>query len=378
VSFSIGRSGRPPRSHGGWSRWRWLTSIAAVASVTAAVLAPAVPALGGNRLSMSSFSPAKGPVGTAVTLSGSGFVASDLVAFNGTKATVAAVNAVGTKLATSVPALATTGLITVTDPATGQRVDLPNSPFTVTKGIFATPNQVWAGGRFTLEGSGLTPGHTDPVRIETTTIVKARINAKGDFKIGVSVPWDEPSRIARLSVDDSAGSVITILYILGSWPMYRHDPQHTGVDTYETSLSVNSVPALKQLWMKETDPSGNFAMIPSVANGLVYEGVDEPDFFNLDAFTTDGTKMPWSTGFPYSSLEAEPAVTNGNLYYAAAEAISPFNASVNAATGTQNWGYGIAMINSDFPSAPNVVGGRLFVGEPDGSLYAFNASTGVG
>jgi outer membrane protein assembly factor BamB len=326
---------------------------------------------------MSSFSPASGPVGTKVTISGSGFVASDIVAFNGTTATVARVNPAGTTLKTSVPALATTGLITVTDPATGQRVDLPNSPFKVTKGIFATPNRVWAGGRFTLEGSGLAPDHSDRVLIGTTTIVQARINANGDFKIGVSVPWDETSRVARLSVDDFAGSVITILYILGSWPMYRHDPQHTGVDTYETSLSVNTVPALKQLWMKLTVPSGTFAMIPSVANGLVYEGADESDYFNLYAFTTDGKKMPWSTGYPYSLLETEPAVTNGNLYYSAAETISPFDASVNAATGTQNWADGLSIISTDTPSAPNVAGGRMFVGAPDGNLYAINASTGV-
>jgi hypothetical protein len=116
---------------------------------------------------MSGFSPASGPVGTKVTITGSGFVASDIVAFNGTTATVARVNPAGTTLRTSVPALATTGLITVTDPATGQRVDLPNSPFPITKGIFATPDRVWAGGRFTLEGSGLSPDHTDRVAIGT-------------------------------------------------------------------------------------------------------------------------------------------------------------------------------------------------------------------
>ena len=327
---------------------------------------------------MSGFSPVSGPVGTNVTIRGSGFVATDIVAFNGTNATVAGVNSAGTKLKTSVPALATTGLITVTDPTTGQMVELPNSPFTVTTGIFATPNRVWAGGTFTLEGSGLSPDQTDPVLIGTRTIVYARIDATGDFKIGVSVPWDETSRITRLSVDDFAGSVVTILYILGSWPMYRHDPQHTGDDTYETSLSVNSVQALKQLWMKVTDPSATFTMTPSVANGLVYEGADDSGGASLWAFTTDGTETPWDVGLIYTSLETEPDVSNGNLYYSAAGDFNPYDTSLNAATGGGNWSNALSVTSPDSPSAPNVAGGRMFVGAPDGNLYALNASTGAG
>jgi len=327
---------------------------------------------------MSGFKPASGPVGTKVTITGTGLAVGDLVEFNGTTATVSGVNKAGTQLTTSVPPFATTGIITVADPATGQTIGLRNSPFRVTRGIFASPDHVWAGGRFTLEGSGLSPDHVDSVAIGTMTVARVRIGANGTFKVGVSVPWSVTGGLARIALQDPLVRVISILYIIGAWPMYRHDVQHTGVDTYETSLSVNSVQALKQLWMKVTDPSGTFAMIPSVADGLVYEAADESDYFNLYAFTTDGKKMPWFTGYPYSSLETEPAVTNGYLYYSAAESISPFDASVNAATGTQTWANGLSLISTDPPSAPNVAGGRMFVGAPDGTLYALNASTGAG
>ena len=281
-------------------------------------------------------------------------------------------------ITTSVPALATTGVITVTDPATGQTVGLPNSPFMVTTGIFAAPDRVWAGGRFTLEGSGLSPDHTDSVAIRKITVAQVRIGASGDFKIGISVPWSETGGLARIALQDPLVRAISILYIIGAWPMYRHDPQHTGVDTYETSLSVNSIPAMKQLWMKVTDPSGTFAMIPSVADGLVYEAADAGTSCSLYAFTTDGKKIPWSQGLIYTSLETEPDVSNGNFYYSAADSISPYDASVNAATGTQNWANGLTLISTSPPSAPNVAGGRMFVGAPDGKLYALNASTGAG
>jgi len=61
---------------------------------------------------VSSFAPASGIVGTAVTLSGSGFTGANAVKFNGTGATYSVTN--DTTIATSVPNGATTGKISVT------------------------------------------------------------------------------------------------------------------------------------------------------------------------------------------------------------------------------------------------------------------------
>lgn len=371
-----GRNG----SRGSWgrrSRWRWVATVAAAASIAAAVLAPGAPARASGGLSMSSFSPASGPVGTKVTIQGSGFVKADVVEFDGTKATVIGVNLTGTTLTTRVPAFAITGVISVMDPTTGQSVTLPNSPFTVTRGIYATPDHVWAGGTLTLEGSGLSADHTDAVKIGNLIVAQVRIGANGNFKIGVSVPWVSLSGIDHLLLIDLSGPLTTILWILGSWPMYRHDIHHTGDDTWETSLSVNSVQAMKQLWMKITDPTGDFTMEPSVANGLVYEAADEGGGASLYAFTTDGKKIPWDAGLIYTSLETEPDVLNGNLYYSSAGPIGPSDTSLVAATGAQNWSRGLSSTSTYAPSAPNVAAGSLFVGAPDGNVYAANASTGV-
>jgi YD repeat-containing protein len=65
-----------------------------------------------------SFVPAAGPVGTTVTISGTGFSTtppSNTVTFNGTSATVS--SATTTQLVVTVPSGATTGLISVTAPA---------------------------------------------------------------------------------------------------------------------------------------------------------------------------------------------------------------------------------------------------------------------
>ncbi|MGV6845642.1 MAG: IPT/TIG domain-containing protein, partial [Lutibacter sp.] len=66
---------------------------------------------------ITSFVPTSGPVGTSVTITGTGFTASSTVDFNGVSATVTYVNA--TTLVAIVPAGAVTGVITVTEAGCG-------------------------------------------------------------------------------------------------------------------------------------------------------------------------------------------------------------------------------------------------------------------
>jgi YD repeat-containing protein len=80
-------------------------------------------------VSVISFVPVTGPVGTTVTISGTGFSttpSSNTVTFNGTTATVS--SATTTQLVVTVPSSATTGLIAVTAPAGS---DASSSAFTV-------------------------------------------------------------------------------------------------------------------------------------------------------------------------------------------------------------------------------------------------------
>ena len=69
-----------------------------------------------SQLSLIEFSPNKGPIGASVTIYGTGFSTTpgdNIVKFNGTTATVTASTA--TQISTTVPAGATTGLITITN-----------------------------------------------------------------------------------------------------------------------------------------------------------------------------------------------------------------------------------------------------------------------
>lgn len=99
------------------------TSVTAVVPAGAATGAIVLSAAGGAATSatnftvippptLTSFTPASGPVGTTVTLNGSGFVAPVSVRFNGTLATSTVISA--TQVQATVPAGATTGTIAVT------------------------------------------------------------------------------------------------------------------------------------------------------------------------------------------------------------------------------------------------------------------------
>ena len=111
---------------------------------------------------LASFAPAQGPVGTVVTLAGSGFTPGATVAFHGTAASaVTFVSA--TQLQAKVPAGATTGLLSVTTPS---GTATSSGSFTVTQAVGAptlasfAPAQGPAGTVVTLAGSGFTPGAT--------------------------------------------------------------------------------------------------------------------------------------------------------------------------------------------------------------------------
>ena len=351
------------------------TAVAVVIAMAISLLGPSVRAAGG--LTMTGFSPTSGPVGRVVTITGTGFVAKDIVRFNGTTAVVSGVNAAATTLTTSVPYGATTGTITVTDPTTGQTVGLPNSPFTVTRGIFPSPRNVWRGGHLTLFGSALSPDRSDPFGIGKLTLGQLTTDRFGNFQIGVSVPWSLTTGQWQIWVTDPIYfKVISIIFILGDWPEYRHDPSLSGYDTFETSLSSTSVSKLKQLWSLGGDSSIFFTMVPSVANGLIYEGYNQVGVGDLFSFTTAG-KSPTGMNYLYPGLLGpEPAVANGFLYIVTYTS-SGAHLSAMGLPGSYLWNQPIGTVGGTEFSSPVVAGNSVYVGSRDGNLYAFNASSGA-
>jgi gliding motility-associated-like protein len=119
--------------------------------------------------SITSFNPSSGPIGTTVTITGVNFSstpANNIVTFNGIAAVVTASTA--TSITTTVPAGATTGVISVTvSGATG----ISATAFTVTSPVLI-PGLVWARGHI---------GTTDTFSEDVTTDAAGNVYTTGSF-----------------------------------------------------------------------------------------------------------------------------------------------------------------------------------------------------
>lgn len=173
-----------------------LLSIARFASSTVSVIA---------------FSPGSGPVGTTVTIEGTGFSATpsqNTVTFNGTAATVTASTA--TQLTTTVPSGATTGTIAVTSPS-GSATSATS--FTVTANPAPTitgfsPTIGVAGDSVTITGTNYetTPAN-NKVRFNISRPIHGRVASASSTALSVLVPSAGTS--GRLSVTTPGGTATT-------------------------------------------------------------------------------------------------------------------------------------------------------------------------
>jgi outer membrane protein assembly factor BamB len=296
---------------------------------------------------------------------GTGFVMDDIVQFGGVTAVVSGVNAKGTRLTTSVPPLATTGQVTVTDPFTGQTVGIPGTVFVVTTGVSASPNHVWAGESLTLAGSGLSPDQSEQIMIGTIPVGVVRTNATGGFQIGVSVPFDEaPGRTKIAVIDPFYGNVLTILYVLTTWPQLGYDLARTADNPLEKTLSPSTVSGMTTHW--NANVGGYPRTGPTVSNGLAFMGADD----DLVATDVDTGAVVWS--FPTGDwlYGSTPAVADGIVYFTSQDGDLY---AVGASDGHFIWRFPVGAFNQ---SAPLVANGVVYIGSYDGYVYALGASDG--
>lgn len=128
------------------------------------------------------------------------------------------------------------------------------------------------------------------------------------------------------------------------WPMFRNDLQHTG-------YSTSPAPSTNQtLWNYVT---GAFVdSSPAVANGVVYVGSGDNNFYALDA-ATGVLVWNYTTG---GKIYSTPAVANGKVYVGSADNKTY---CFDAATGASIWNY---TTGNGAASSPAVANGRVYIG----------------
>jgi parallel beta-helix repeat protein len=143
------------------------------------------------------------------------------------------------------------------------------------------------------------------------------------------------------------------------WPMFHHDPTHTGYSTSKAPTTNSTIWTYKtgeKVWSS-----------PAVVDGRVHVGSFD---FNVYCLNTSTGAHIWSytTG---ERVESSPAVAGGKVYVGSVDGKVY---CLNASTGAHIWNY---TTGNAVRSSPVVVDGKLYVGSYDRNVYCLNASTGA-
>jgi outer membrane protein assembly factor BamB len=145
---------------------------------------------------------------------------------------------------------------------------------------------------------------------------------------------------------------------VGDWPMFRGNPQLTGVATAEP-------PAKPEIrWKYRTGDV--IESSAAVSAGSVYVGCNDGFLYCVDLASGD-FKWKFKADGP---IKSSPLVHAGVVYFGDDEGV--FHA-VDAKAGTSRWFY---KTDGEIVSSANFAGGRLLFGSYDGNLYCLNESDG--
>lgn len=154
---------------------------------------------------------------------------------------------------------------------------------------------------------------------------------------------------------------------------YRSDSKHTG--TYD-DLKI-TFPAVEK-WKHFTSSDG-INSAPAVADGLVFFGSNDHNFYALDA--ASGQER-WKFGTGNTILMSSPAVLNGTVYFGSMDG---FLYALDAKTGVEKWSFETARSSkppSEFipdhgvSSSPVLADEVVYFGSYGHRFYALNSTTG--
>lgn len=327
-----------------FSRWRSRSRVlmAAAAGMVLAAGVFASPAIAGT--TGITLKPAFGPPTTKVSVSGTGFGASETVTvdFNSAPVATATTSSTGTFTAAfTVPKTAPPGKYPVT--ATGQ-----SSGLSATAYFLVRTN--WAQLRFSAAGTGFNPYE----------------NVLSTSNVGnLAWAWQEPSTLAVTNI--SPPSVYNgVLYTSGAANLYAINPATRAV-----------------LWTGTAGPSGS-VHTPAVVNGVAYIASSDGNFYaystKASSANCSGTpvtcKPLWSAPIAGagSNDQSSAVVSGGVVYVAAGYELYAFSASgCGVATCNPLWVSAGSYL--DGSSTPAVSGGVIYIGGGSG-LYAYSTKAG--
>ena len=151
------------------------------------------------------------------------------------------------------------------------------------------------------------------------------------------------------------------------WPNFMFGPDRTGFNPFETTVGVNNVSSLQQLWSRSLTPASGagFDWSPTVADGAVYLpfGTNQ-----LGAFDPTTGAVKWTADLMTGSGETAPTVSDGLVYESLADGTI---IALDATNGDALWQ--TTNIQS-YDRSPVVSNGVLYASSAfTHALYAFDA-----
>jgi len=170
-----------------------------------------------------------------------------------------------------------------------------------------------------------------------------------------------------------SSSLVAVTVLAEDWPMFRHDPQHTG-------FSSSQAPHMTNVLWNMTLPTTVFSS-PSFWKGRLYIGGYDGNLYCIDADPSEGTKegIEDPEGAPYDliwtyhangSIVSSPAIYDNKVYFGGLDGTVY---CILASRGTQVWNYSTDAYVS---ASPLVIDEKVYVGSEDGTMYCLNAQTG--
>lgn len=147
--------------------------------------------------------------------------------------------------------------------------------------------------------------------------------------------------------------------LIGSSPMYRGAPQHTGV-LAGPPLAGNPYRSWRYFAGAEVHST------PAIAGAVAYFGTQDGQLIALDLLTRE---QRWSDSLSGYPVRASPAVDARTVYIG-----NGFNVyALDAITGLEEW---TTEIDYAGESSPVVTGGVVYVASKENHVYALDAETG--